>query len=399
MSAEAIREVRGKVRASALEVASHANGTAGLQTSAPTKAATLDLSSLALFPGSRLLDTDYLPVEYAIDPLAPRGEVVEWVGRHGAFKSTLALAAALAVASGRAFGGFRVTKGKAVFITAEDGERTIAFRVRAWLESIPIGPERAAATQAIRENFLFLAREHVRGLALTLVAFGEPGPRDDTLARLKEIVRGAVIVFLETAARLAEGNENENRAQAAFAEALEELAIDSGAAVGIVRHVSKAAARDDVTDSYAGRGGGALSDAARSVVNFTRPEPKNGEKRDPLAPVTMTHAKCTLSRPAETVLWQPVEAPNGWIYLRPLSGDETVRANATKLLAVIPPEGITASDLHKRPPAGLSRAAAKAALDLLLETRRLVPTERPHGNGHKRPVTVYTTPEGQHDAE
>jgi len=345
-----------------------------------------------LIDGSRLLDTEYPPVEYAIDPIAPRGEIAEWTGAHGIFKSTIALAACLSVASGRRFGGLPVFRGRAVFITAEDGERTVAHRVRAWLEGVPVGEERRAATAAIRERFSFLAREHVRGLALTVVEYGEPGTQANALARLADLVKGASLVILETAARLADGNENENRVQATFAQALEEVATASGAAVGIVRHVSKQAARDGSTDSYSGRGGGALSDAARSVIVFTRerPDGKQGGESNPLAPVTMTHAKATLSRPADRILWQPVETSSGGVYLRPLSDDETLRANGRKLLAALPPEGITATDLHKRPPAGLGRSAAKAALEHLLEIGQLAETERPHGHNRK-PVAVYTT--------
>lgn len=340
--------------------------------------------------GGALLDTEYPPVSFAIDPIAPRLEVLEWVGRHGIFKSTLAVAAALSVASGRRFGGLPVTRGKAVFITAEDSERTIAFRVRAWLESVPIGEERRSATSAVREHFAFLAREHVRGLALTMVEYGEPGARAGVVARLTELVAGASLVFLETAARLADGDENMNRVQATFAQVLEEIALGSGAAVGIVRHVSKASARDGATDSYAGRGGGALSDAARSVVNFTRPGAKNEDEGDPLAPVVMTHAKATLSRPADKILWQPVETTCG-VYLRPLSDDEEVRASGRKLLATIPPEGITLSDVHKRPPPGLSRAAARAALEHLATCGAVVGTEEQRGR-NKQVVTVYRVP-------
>jgi hypothetical protein len=170
--------------------------------------------------------------------------------------------------------------------------------------------------------------------------------------------------------------------------ALEEIATRSGAAVGIVRHVSKQAARDGSTDSYAGRGGGALSDAARSVIVFTRERPDGkGDDSDPLAPVTMTHAKATLSRPASKILWQPVETLTGGVYLRALSDDETARANGRKLLAAIPPEGITATELHKHPPAGLGRGAAKAALALLVDTGQLVESteDRPRNKG----VVVY----------
>jgi hypothetical protein len=351
-----------------------------------------------LIPGAHLLDTEYPPVEYAIDPIAPRCEIAEWTGAHGIFKSTLALAACLSVVSGRRFGGLPVVPGRAVFITAEDGERTVASRVRAWLESVPVGAERIAATKAVRERFAFLAREHVRGLALTMVEYGDPAPRASTLARLTELVQGASLVILETAARLADGNENENRVQATFAQALEEIAGGSRAAVGIVRHVSKQAARDGSTDSYSGRGGGALSDAARSVIVFTR---ERGDKQagdtDPLAPVTMTHAKATLSRPAEKIVWQPVETACG-VYLRALSDDEKTRANARKLLAALPPEGITSTALHKSSStrAGLSRGAAEAALELLEESGEVVRTTRPHGRGGTRePVEIFVPARGE----
>jgi hypothetical protein len=334
-----------------------------------------------LVPAHQLLDSDYPPIEFAIDPICPRREVLEWTGAHGIYKSTLALAACLSVATGRRFGGLPAHQGPAVFITAEDAERTVAFRTRAWLESVPVGSERLAATKAIRENFLFLAREHVRGLTLTLVRDGEPTLPAEVIARLTFLVRGASLVFLETAARLAEGNENENRVQAAFAQVLERVAVDSGAAVGIVRHVSKAAARDKASDSYAGRGGGALSDAVRSVVTFTRPD-----DADPLAPVVMSHAKASLSRPAARIRWQPVETIDG-VYLRALSDDEELRADAKKLRSAIPPGGMTASDLHKHPPAGLARAAARAAMDHLVEVGAVVTSveDRPRNKG----VTVY----------
>jgi hypothetical protein len=352
--------------------------------------------------GSQILDTKYAPIEYAINPIAPRGEVVEWTGKHAIFKSTLALAACLSVATGRRLGPMPALKGKAVFITAEDDERTVALRVGAWLEAIPIGEARAEATKCIRNNAFFLTREHLRGVTLMMMEYGTPGPRTLIVEKLTEMVNGAFLVFLETAARLADGDENANRVQAAFANALEEIATGSGASVGIVRHVSKQAARDDTTDSYAGRGGGALSDAVRSIVNFTRPEPKNSDEQDPLAPVVMTHGKSTHCRKAEQVVWQPVEASCGGIYLRALTGDEKVRADAVKLLALLPPEGFTMGELHKKPLPGLTRRSARIALELLIKLDWVEAIPRSHGK-NKKALNAYvpkegkTTPEGDDD--
>ncbi len=58
----------------------------------------------ALLPAARLLDSEFPPVEYAVEPYFPRAEVTELVGAHGIFKSTAALGACLSVACGRGWG-------------------------------------------------------------------------------------------------------------------------------------------------------------------------------------------------------------------------------------------------------------------------------------------------------
>ncbi len=80
-------------------------------------------------------------------PYFPRGEITELVGAHGIFKSTVAIGACLSVATGRTWGGAPVEQGPAVFITMEDGERTLAMRVQAWLDGVPAGQERADAEE------------------------------------------------------------------------------------------------------------------------------------------------------------------------------------------------------------------------------------------------------------
>jgi hypothetical protein len=132
------------------------------------------------------------------------------------------------------------------------------------------------------------------------------------------------------------------------------------------------------------------------VIVFTREraDGKLGGDPDPLAPVTMTHAKATLSRPAGKIVWRPVETPSGGVYLRPLSDDEALRANAAKLRAAVPPEGLTRTDFHKRPPAGLSRKDAEAARDLLIELGHIEETERTRGATNQK-ARVYVLTEGE----
>jgi hypothetical protein len=184
-----------------------------------------------------------------------------------------------------------------------------------------------------------------------------------------------------------------NEALAVFARAIERIAMDTGAAVVIVRHVSKQAAREQVVDSYAGRGGGALSDAARSVLVMTRdrkPEEDDDGEPDPLASVRLTHAKSTHAPQGPRLVWKPVATEHG-VYLAPLSQVEEDRAGARRLLAFLRErgaEGVAASELHKDPPPGLTRRGAKAAIEHLLRSGEAIPSEEVRGR-NRQPTTIY----------
>jgi hypothetical protein len=346
-----------------------------------------------LLPASRLLETHFEPVSFAINPYFPHAELTELTGAHGIFKSTAALAACLSVATGRPWGGEPVTKGRAVFITMEDGERTIAHRVLAWLDGVPAGLERDAAEADVRSSFSYLAREHSRELVLTRTQGFSTTARRAVVEQIAKLVQGSSLVVLETASRLHDGPEL-NEALAVFAQAIERIAMDSGAAVCVVRHVSKQAARDRTADSYSGRGGGALSDAARSVLVMTRDTKRGDEDPDPLAPVQLTHAKCTHALPGRKISWRPVSTGAG-VYLHAMSDAEGLHTDAQRLLAYLHawPDGLTSTDLHKNKPAGLGRCAAKAAMGQLVETGRATPSEARRGKTNQV-ATVYVATRG-----
>jgi hypothetical protein len=347
-------------------------------------------------PASRLLDTEYPEIDMAIDPYWPRGELVELNGAHGIFKSTIALGACLSVATGRTWGGARVKQGRAVFATMEDAERTLARRVRAWLDGVPAGQERGDAEADIRRNFAFIAREEARTLALTETEGVHTGLRVHVVEHLARVLDGSHLAVLETTARLHDGPEL-NEALSVFAQGVEEIAIKSGASTGVVRHQGKMAAREGMTDSYAGRGGGALAYAARSVMVVVRakPEEVTEEEDDRLAPVRLVHAKATHTATGPTIVWRPVVCEHG-VYLYALSDRERERAECQRLVAYLRGHGeagLTRSSLHKRQPAGLSRDAALRALDVLVADGRVVSTEERRGTT-KQLATVFRLREG-----
>lgn len=333
-----------------------------------------------LLPGARLLDTRYPPLAFVCVPYVPLAEVIEIVGPHGSFKSTIALDLALSVASGRTWCGVPVTQGTSAFVTMEDREAVIAYRVAAYLAGIDDRAERGMAESQIRERFSFLAREQAAPLALTFTDRGGTVRRDDSVQRVTVLVGGRSLVILETASRLHPGPET-NEGHAIFASAVEHISTASGAACGVVRHVAKATAREveKEPDSYWGRGGGAFSDAARSVLAVRVDTGKDGEPRDPLAPVRLYHVKPPpFSRRGDSLAWKPTlvdpDLLDGPIYLRPLSQAEQLWEAANRLhqhLMNSGADGLTKSELHKHPPCGLTREVAKAAAEKLVRDRRV----------------------------
>jgi hypothetical protein len=342
---------------------------------------------------SKLLDADTHPPKFVVAPYIPRGELIELVGAHGNFKSTLALDVCMCIATCRPWGGIAVEQGRVVFITLEDTENTLARRAKAWLAGIYEPSEIAAAERDLRANALFLSRERAQPLILTTTSDGATTARLDVADHLASLVRGAVLVVLETASRLHDGPET-NDAFAALVRALEHVTTTTGAAVMLVRHMSKKAAREMVAnqvDSYAGRGGGALSDAVRSSLVVTRP------RGEPLAPITVTLAKATHAQAGATMKWMPInDSGVGIPRLEPWTAEsagvhDADELDAYILLATQASGGITHSALHKKPPAGLGRAATQRALALLLARGTVKKREEPRGRS-KQVATIYYVP-------
>lgn len=336
-----------------------------------------------------LLDGDIQPPDFVIRPFFPCGELTEIVGAHGNFKSTIALDACLAVASGRPWGGVATRQGRSVFITLEDSADTLARRVRAWMDGIYEPSVLATVEADLRQNFAFLSREHAQGLVLTRTTDGVTSVRDDVADHLCRLTAGGSLVVLETVSRIHDGEET-NDSFAALVRALGRV-MASGCALVIVRHMSKKAAREmnaDALDSYAGRGGGALSDAARSVLVVTRQAGRN------VGSVTLTAAKTTHAQAGDTVSWWPVVVPAvEAVRLEHRTAEMQAVDDAELLLAhaATVESGITRSALHKNTPAGLTRPRAAAALAWLVTHGRLISREEKRGRNGQQ-VTVYYTP-------
>jgi hypothetical protein len=144
----------------------------------------------------------------------------------------------------------------------------------------------------------------------------------------------------------------------------------------------------DALDSYAGRGGGALSDAARSVLVVTR------QRGGTLDTVTLTAAKTTHAQPGARITWDPVVVPAlESVRLEHRTPDSEALSDAEQLWSHLctVEGGITRSAVHHDSPAGLGRERAKQALEYLVAHGRLAEREEVRGKNRQR-VTVYYAP-------
>lgn len=327
-------------------------------------------------PGARFVRTIDPPMEFAITPILPRGEVIEVNGGHGRLKSTLALAWALSVATGRSWGPYAVTKGKVCFISMEDRARILRSRIYAWLGSITDREERQRAIADLDVNFSCLTRETAASYNLTSIERGKVVRNEPVIAKLKEIAAGHSLVILETTARL-HGGEEDNTGLMVFGLAVEEIVTQTGTAIVVIRHQSKSDARAQTSDSYSGRGGGALADMARGVFVVTRPDVADPKERD-LRPIVLFHAKTTIGAPQPPMYWKPevVTLSNGDtpVFLRQMTKVEIEGDTGKRIVEKITetfPEGITRDALVKAFPAA-DRGRVRKVIDELVKIGDIV---------------------------
>lgn len=252
------------------------------------------------------------PRQHAIKPHLPLRCFAELAGAHGISKSTLALSMVAAIAAGFSWAGLPTTPGMVVFASREDPLDELLRRLQAWMDGMS-QEDRVTCEDAFIKNLRLLGRDQVTGLRLTEKMFGHALLRRDAIESIIEACRGAVLIVLETASRLGGGDEL-NEDLSVLAESLEIIAAETGAAVLLVRHVAKSAARERTTDSYSGRGGGALSDAARSVMILTELDAESAAThgvtiRDGARAVMLTHAKASYSEPAAPLFFERRPGP------------------------------------------------------------------------------------------
>lgn len=367
-------------------------------------------------------DTKPAPRAHVIRPYYPRGCVSTVLGTGTASKTLLLCEQAVCVALGEDWRDHPAEQGDVCIMSWEDGLRDYQAKLHALVQS---RPEWKAQARQIRERLHIL---DLRGTLARLVAADERGRPSPTVlahnfvALAREQFPELRMLFVETVSR-ANGCEETNEALAQLVAAAEVIAVDLDIGVGLVHHVSKAAARAGITDALVGRGGGSLVDNARATTVVTLLGVSDDADRA-LMPTGMTAAdlqgrevvlianpRSSYARKAEPLYLERVyathdSAPHLVPLLMPEPGVPTDRATAQ-----LAKDEQTVLDWLKAGPGntwqteraicdrrgefGLSERTAKAALARLGEKKRLA-VERTRQYGDKgRDVTRYKLPPQQ----
>lgn len=182
-------------------------------------------------------------------------------------------------------GRFEVTPGKSIFFSAEDVEIDLHHRTPLILEVIHhLRPEipLSAYQDALSENCLIVSREQWTDDG-ELFLIDENGERTAKYYRVVNLIKehGADLVIFETLSRIANIDENDNRAAARVVGVLEMLRDDTGATILCIAHTSKMN-RGGKTDTHGQngmRGGGAFMDNARFGLWFRSLPKADGKDR------------------------------------------------------------------------------------------------------------------------
>lgn len=238
-----------------------------LADASPDLLPSLDLAALANIRAK--------PVSFAIERLAPMGEVTLFTGPGSAGKSLLAQQ--LCTVSAAAIGtlgnvgsclGLAVKAGPAIYTTCEDTGEHLHFRQERLCETLGI----PMASLAGKLHLVSLRGE----LGNELECCDAKGNYSPTAAyhRLAATIKatGAKLVALDNVAHLFAGNENDRHDVTRFVNLLNRLARDTGAAIILVGHPNKSG------DTYSGST--AWLNAVRSQVWMDTPRDPEGHVLD-----------------------------------------------------------------------------------------------------------------------
>lgn len=225
------------------------------------------------------------PVRHAVMPWMPRRHVTLLGGHGGIGKSSLALAIAAHVACGLPFAGLEVEQSPVLFVSLEDEASIVRLRLRRIIEAYRLPATQVLAGLRLLDGTQSFAALMTEGDGLNAAPIFTPA-----FSELSSHAGCAGLIVIDNASDAFDANENSRRTVRTFVRGLATIARKHNAAVVLLAHIDKNAARYGGSgNSYSGST--AWHNSARSRLALLE---ENGR-------VLLTHEKANLSARAEPV--------------------------------------------------------------------------------------------------
>jgi len=225
------------------------------------------------------------PVRHAVKPWMPRRHVTLFGGHGGIGKSSLALAIGAHVACGLPFAGLEVEQSPVLFVSLEDEASIVRLRLRRIIEAYRLPAARVLADLRLLDGTQTFAALMTEGDGFNATPIFTPAFRE-----LANHAEGAGLIVIDNASDAFDANENSRRTVRAFVRGLAAIARKQNAAVVLLAHIDKSAAKDGARgNSYSGST--AWHNSARSRLALLEDDGR----------ILLAHEKANLSARADPV--------------------------------------------------------------------------------------------------
>lgn len=244
------------------------------------------------------------PVRHAIELILPRDHVTTLPGHGGTGKSILALTMGAHTVCGRPFADLDVIQGPAVYVSLEDPAEICRYRLKRIAEAYKLNFAALASHMTLVDGTkgAVLATEINADGVRRLIPTG-------AMDEIRRFAEGASILVIDNASDAYDGDENNRRQVRTFIRWLAEIAAETGAAILLLAHIDKQAARFGANgNSYSGST--AWHNSVRSRIALTESD----------GVVILTHEKNNLGPRAADIRFTWTESG----VLIPCDGDSLI---------------------------------------------------------------------------